>query len=355
MILLAPVKSLGGIATWACVVREHWPEPLDVIDTSPWGRQPSQELSPRIAALGLIHGLWVWARALTRALRQSEPIWVTVSPSVGFRVRDTPFLHLARALRIRTVVHVHGSFADGLLGSSNLSRRWARTGLRAASEVVVLDKGTQTLLKSVSGRPVRRIPNFVASSQPATRPQRTGVHRVLFVGRVAPDKGSDVLLALARAQPSRIELSVVGPLDPGMADEFLREASALGVRLTGRLDSARVREEMVRSDALILPSHHEGFPMVVLEAMSVGLPVVTSDVGACREILVEGTLEPAGVVLPNPVDIGDDAFVELAVEALGVAAWPLGLAGGPDRVATLYSPDVVVPQMRRILAGEAGG
>ena len=350
MILLAPVRALGGISTWAAAVREAWVGELTVIDTSPLLRKPSQEMNAAIAALGLIHGFRVWIRALALAARRRETIWLTSSPSIGFRARDVPFLMVSRILGVRTILHIHGSYMPGLLGSSRLSQRWAMLGIRSAAEVVTLDAGTQRRLEDLALTRIRRLPNFIHLGVREASPQ-SPPSRWLYVGRVSRAKGSEVLVELATNIRPGASLTVVGPIDPKIETTFRRACTRSHVRLTGPLPSSGVHAEMLVADVLILPSHHEGFPMVVLEAMSLGLPVISSDVGACREMLVEGQEPPAGQVLPSPELAGTVAFVSAALAISNHGNWAGHHGGGRARVAARYEAGYVTARMRAIAAG----
>ncbi len=71
------------------------------------------------------------------------------------------------------------------------------------------------------------------------------------------------------------------------------------MRITGWVDSATVRSELLQARALVLPSFAEGLPVVVMEAMSVGRPVVTTRIAGIPELVregVDGWLVPPGDV-----------------------------------------------------------
>ncbi len=127
---------------------------------------------------------------------------------------------------------------------------------------------------------------------------------ILAVSRLVRGKGYPELLAAMRALPDNAVLWVVGtrlPSDRGvdLGACFAAARAALGTRLVMfgyRADVARV---MAAADIFVLPSHFEGLPMSVIEAMLCGLPVVASDIsGPCEQVVSgqTGLLVPPGNV-----------------------------------------------------------
>lgn len=125
----------------------------------------------------------------------------------------------------------------------------------------------------------------------------------LFLGRLLKDKGLPELAQAAekvRALHPNIEVWVAGafsPRYPAAVSERELQAwvEAGGIRYLGEIDD--VRPVIQRAQALVLPSHHEGMPVAVLEAMAMGRPVLASDIPACREAIAPGDngfLFPAG-------------------------------------------------------------
>jgi glycosyltransferase involved in cell wall biosynthesis len=129
---------------------------------------------------------------------------------------------------------------------------------------------------------------------------------VIGVSRLVRHKGWPELLQAVCAAPANCVLWVVGERlgsDHGedLGPHFERAAAVLGrrlVRLGYRADVARL---LAAADVFCLPSHFEGLPMSVIEAMLAGLPVVATDIRGLREQVVEGQtglLVPPGTVAP---------------------------------------------------------
>jgi glycosyltransferase involved in cell wall biosynthesis len=126
--------------------------------------------------------------------------------------------------------------------------------------------------------------------------------RVVCVGRLCQQKGQLLLLeAAARlaAKSIRLELVLVGDGEMRSAVEALIAKHALGnqVRITGWVSSDRVREEILAARGLVLPSFAEGLPIVIMEAMALRRPVLTTYVAGIPELVrpgENGWLFPAG-------------------------------------------------------------
>jgi glycosyltransferase involved in cell wall biosynthesis len=121
---------------------------------------------------------------------------------------------------------------------------------------------------------------------------------IVIVSRLVRHKGYPELLAAMRDVPGA-ELWVVGERlrsDHGADMERAFEAAALGDRVRRLGYRADVAEVLAASDIFVLPSHFEGLPMSVIEAMLTGLPVVATDIRGPREQVVHGA---TGLLVPK--------------------------------------------------------
>lgn len=128
---------------------------------------------------------------------------------------------------------------------------------------------------------------------------------VVIVARVVEIKGHAVLLKAWRDVPAPAHLVVIGTGDLEESLQAQVNSEMPGrVTFTGTRDN--VHEYLQAADAWTLPSYGEGLPVSLLEAMSVGLPVVVTPVGAMPEIVQDGL---NGFIVP----VGNDAALTAAL------------------------------------------
>jgi glycosyltransferase involved in cell wall biosynthesis len=171
--------------------------------------------------------------------------------------------------------------AAGTIALHDRLRTWSRTVDRF---VVLSEFAAERLVRG--GLPPDRIelkPNFVADPGPRAVPAAASA-TVLYVGRLSPEKGVEVLVeAWRELGDGPLELLVVG--DGPLRDRLARRPAAR-LRLVGQLPAAEVRRQLLAARALVLPSiWYEGQPMAVLEALAAGLPVLGSGIGGVPELL----------------------------------------------------------------------
>ncbi len=160
--------------------------------------------------------------------------------------------------------------------------------------------------------------------------------RLVCVGRLCKEKGQMLLIEAAHQlakQGVTFELVLAGDGEMRLVLEELVARYGLSerVRITGWISSDQVRAEILNSQALVLPSFSEGLPVVLMEAMSLRRPVLTTYVGGIPELVQPGRngwLFPAGSIdelakamhecLTAPPDalktMGDAAYARVLVD-----------------------------------------
>jgi glycosyltransferase involved in cell wall biosynthesis len=197
---------------------------------------------------------------------------------------------------------------------------------------------------------VREMPIRAAQRRPV---------RVGFVGRLVPIKD---IITLIRAsflalRLAELDVRIFGPTDedPKYARRCRQLVAKLGLEHVIHFEKARPIERIYPEiDILVLTSFSEGQPLVILEASAAGIPVVASDVGACRELL-EGRNDLDRGIGPSGIVTGLAAPEETAAAIARLARDPelrhrMG-AAGQRRVAMCYRKSATVSAYRTLYAG----
>jgi colanic acid/amylovoran biosynthesis glycosyltransferase len=159
---------------------------------------------------------------------------------------------------------------------------------------------------------------FEKSDPPATP-------RLASVGRLVPQKGQLLLVQAAaklKAEGRNFELVLVG--DGPLRSEIESLSKQLGlngcVRITGMVSNAQVRQELLDSRAMVLPSFAEGLPVVVMESLALRRPVITTQIAGIPELVQGGVT--GWLVPPGSIDALTDAMRQ-------------ALSATPDRLAAM--------------------
>lgn len=149
----------------------------------------------------------------------------------------------------------------------------------------------------------------------AQRGAADSAFRILYVGRLVPFKGQAILLealALVRAEGVDARLTLIG--EGPSREKLERRAAALGlsgaVTFAGAVGQDEIRSYYAEADVFCLPSFAEGVPVVLMEAMAMQVPVVTSRVMGIGELVDDG--ESGLLVRPGRVDELEAALMNLA-------------------------------------------
>lgn len=195
-----------------------------------------------------------------------------------------------------SIVHHLTCLADRRPSNAARHRIMERRYLRSVDGFIFNSWATRASVRSLvhgaEGAVAHPGKEHVSLAEP--RSPRVGPLRVLYLGNILPHKGLDVLVrAAASLPPASLTLEVVGaPLDPAYALSVGHQVVSSGlresVRFHGRLSDRERDETMRSSDVLVLPSYHEGYGLVIVEAMAAGLPVIAPASGGAREIIAHG-------------------------------------------------------------------
>ncbi len=271
--------------------------------------------------------VWLAFRHMARLalmLSRARPRVTMLTASQGKLglLRDGAFGALAVGFRSRLVVYLRGSgYAEIPATQGRLAGKILRSLFRHSASVIVL--GQSLVPMAVSVYPSARVVVVPNGCPPAVPPESCGARDeshpiVSYIGRLGRAKGIDEALLAARKLAPRfpgIEFILGGGWDSPEYEQHVRafierEGLSEVVHLPGPVSLQPKSDLLARSWVHIVPSHTEGQPWVILEAMSAGVPVVATDTGAIAETVHDGV---TGFVVP----VGDaDALADRIAEVL---------------------------------------
>ncbi|MBU8857859.1 MULTISPECIES: glycosyltransferase family 4 protein [unclassified Micromonospora] len=319
------------------------------------------------------------------AHRRGVPVVQTVHNyrqvcSSGLYFRDGVICQDCRGRTLGVPAIVHRCYRDSRAQSALMATTLAvhRPTWKSVDRYVALTTAVADHLRDY-GIPDERIvvkPNAVPD--PGT-PVPAG-NGFLFMGRLSPEKGLNLLLAAWRRHP----VGALGPLRIAGDGELrpLAEAAAAerpDVLYLGQLDRSGVRAALADSSVVLATSTwHDVLPTVIIEALAAGRPVLGTALGGIPYLVgADGPREPAGtgpaevataapgdgrVALPSGVQRGEAGWVvapevDALAAALPLAATEAGMLAGParSRYERTFHPDVITKRLIDIYAGLAGG
>lgn len=217
--------------------------------------------------------------------------------------------------------------------------------LRAAASVIVLSQEQAAFVRDhYRVERVAVVPNGVPSgfspgiveARPAAAPLR-----LLFVGRLSPQKNLPRLLEALSLMRQPAELTIVGD-GPELArlTELAARLSLGNLTFAGPQEHARLGTWYQRADVFVLSSDKEGMPLAALEAMSAGLPVVATDVPGLRELCADAGLlvppQPAALAAALDSLAADPAARQVLARQSSARASQAGWEHSLEQIEELY-------------------
>ena len=310
----------GGIPTFITeLATDPWlarKVQFEVLNTTPRTTKRPGALSPANVRLALTHASAVWRRA-----RRTDVVHLNLAPAPTFPLLRAILLSAAaKAARSRVMLHAHSGRIERC-AESRTYRRLLRLASRVVDEFIVVSRPAERVVAEARNR-VIYLPNGIDVDRFSTGPKPTEPPHLAFVGTICERKGLVDLLQALKALPQGpgearlpVRVVLVGDSAQEGPDEFDRvrrayvDAGLSEVQFCGPVDRQRIVEILARSSIFCLPSHWEGFPLSVLEAMASGAAVVATSVGEIPSMLDHGR---AGILTP----VHDPAALATAIKRL---------------------------------------
>ncbi len=228
-----------------------------------------------------------------------------------------PSIYMAMTLAMgRAVVIRFGGVFDGFYeGSSVRTQSLIRRILDAAGGIVVQSQRSYDYFAQLTDpSKLRIIPNAVPLPPPLPeRDETVSPVTAVFLCNMEPvGKGIEEVLSMAPGLRGRVRIRCIAT-HAGVRQRITELGLDDVVEPVGVLDRAALDVEYRRADMFLIPSHGEGFPNSMLEAMAMALPIIATPVGAIPEVIEEGVngllvpIADADALLKATLTLANDA------------------------------------------------
>lgn len=293
ILLVSPIPPpAGGIATWTEKYRKYCDEhkiPLTIVNISLTGQRGKKINRKRNYIDEIKRTLRIW-QDLSTQLKEENPDIIHINSAcskLGI-IRDAFCISMVKRTGKPIVLHCRCNVQDQIC--SNIGKRVFRYMVRNSTRVLTLNKMSYAYCVELGGEKVISVPNFIEKEYLNDSYEvRSEVKRLVFVGHVQRTKGIYEILAAAEQLPD-LEFIIIGPVQPEVREVFHPD----NVRFLNALPNHEVKEQLKQADVFLFPSYTEGFSNALAEAMASGLPIITTDVGANREMIED----KGGIIIP---------------------------------------------------------
>ncbi len=210
--------------------------------------------------------------------------------------RHSSLVRLGRFFGKKIILHIHASrFKDFYNESSEREKEKIMQTLRAADKIIVLSRSWKDWFRSIGIDQEALIILHNITPEPARIPSakvKDGKTHFLFLGEIGQRKGVfDIIRAISthlNKAEGRIELKIGGNRNEDKLMSAIKDNGLEGtVTFEGWVGGERKLRLLNWADVYILPSFNEGLPISILEAMSYGCPIISTEVGGIPEVVTD--------------------------------------------------------------------
>lgn len=214
----------------------------------------------------------------------------------GSFFRKLIIVKLGRLFKKKIIIHMHGSEFEIFYKNSNLKiKKMISDMFFGCDKIIVLGESWKEVVKKISeNSEVSVLRNAVSLPKYIAKWSKNSIN-VLFLGVLIKRKGIDDLIESIKILSDRGVLDKLnynfiiggsGPEEKNIKHKISEYKIDKYVDMVGWVDG-KFKEDLLRnSQIFILPSYNEGLPMGILEAMSFGIPVISTNVGSIGELVI---------------------------------------------------------------------
>lgn len=285
------LEEKGGMGSVGTLILNTVPADVQMQHISTWDGERSRDSGIHRSKVFLEALLLFWRKLLADEV---DLVHIHLAER-GSALRKAIIVLMAIAFRKPVILHAHGCEFHSFHGQlSPVIKRVLNLILRQSTHLIALSESWRDYYIDYCGFTTKQVVVFPNPVEiPENIPDRVNSNqKIKFVslGRIGKRKGTfDLLNAFAKLTPKQQEKSELVLAGIGELEEAGRLAKMLNVEqhvtFAGWVDPQQRGDLLADADVFVLPSYNEGLPMALLEAMSWGLPSITTPVGGIPEVI----------------------------------------------------------------------
>ena len=232
-------------------------------------------------------------------------VYLTISSRGGGLIKDVPLVLLCRLFRKKHVFHFHNKGVKHYAKKHKWANRLYKWLFKKAKVILLSPHLYDDISDYVRKENVFYCANGIQSNEVPvkTTRERKDVISLLFLSNLIRSKGIfDLLTACEKLKHQGVSFScsIIGGEGDLTVDELQEEIKQRSinreVKYVGKKYGSEKNQYLLNADIFVHPTHEDCFPLVLLEAMSFGLPIISTDEGAIPEIVDDGK---NGMIVPK--------------------------------------------------------
>lgn len=271
VLLISPTYPTGGISTWTKkIINSAYSDSFVLLDTKKKGKSNFMIRINDIITLFRVLNTIAF-------INDYDIVHINSSCSSFGMIREIIWIFLLKIKKNKICVQYHCDVSNYC--KESLERKMLKILVKNSDLNLVLNHQSKKFIDSISKENSIIFPNFLDDKEIVEYQYTPSIKikKILFIGRICEEKGVYIIEQIAERMAD-IDFFLIGPC------QIKEKIKGHNIHFKDSIEQSKVIKTIKEYDLVILPSYSEGFPMIYLESMVAGVPVITNNVGAANDV-----------------------------------------------------------------------